>query len=505
MIKPLIILFNTVSVFLFSFFFGDTPVTVMGNFPKTAKANTEFVADIVINKGSLGGFAKLQMEVPAGFSVKDQEVKGGSFSFENNIAKIIWTATPSDAEFTVKFKITPDASASGMKTITSKFSYINNNAKEIVEMKPAEVTIENTASDPVVSNAKTTQPVTTPPVTTTEPVTTTSPVTPTETSPVTTPVATTPPVASSLVKTDTTYFETGSANDSRILCKRSIGKDAAPNVYNVEVKIKKGDVKGFAKYQELLPEGYTITPGVTSGSSFSVSDGKAKFVWVSLPPEEEMTISYKLEKQATGANETTLTGGEFSYLENDQSKKVKLPVEYISTSAYATIERLPPTYTTTPDPVVINNNTGSNGNGNNLNGSGTNNTTNSNGNSAGRGTKNTNSGNATTSGNVGNANSLASKNEGTVSYLVQIGAFVNAIQSDVLARKFNVTEPIKSEFAQGFSKFMVGMFSEYKDARSHRENMKEKGCRSAFVVAYNGPKRITVQEALTITSQKWFQ
>ncbi len=52
---------------------------------------------------------------------------------------------------------------------------------------------------------------------------------------------------------------------------------------------------------------------------------------------------------------------------------------------------------------------------------------------------------------------------------------------------------------------MVGNFNEYKEARSHRENIKQKGCSSAFVVAYNGAKRITVQEALMITSQKWFK
>ena len=51
MIKPLIILFNTVSVFLFSFFFGDTPVTISGSFPKNAKVATEFTAEIKINKG----------------------------------------------------------------------------------------------------------------------------------------------------------------------------------------------------------------------------------------------------------------------------------------------------------------------------------------------------------------------------------------------------------------------------------------------------------------------
>jgi hypothetical protein len=89
MIKPLIILFNTVSVFLFSFFFGDSPVTVTGNFPKNAKPNTEFVSEITIKKGSVSGFSKLQLEVPQGITVKELESKSGNFSFAGNIAKII--------------------------------------------------------------------------------------------------------------------------------------------------------------------------------------------------------------------------------------------------------------------------------------------------------------------------------------------------------------------------------------------------------------------------------
>ena len=60
MIKPLIIIFNTVALFLVSFFSGDTPVTISGNFPKNVKVRTEFIAEIKVNKGNVDGFlAKL--------------------------------------------------------------------------------------------------------------------------------------------------------------------------------------------------------------------------------------------------------------------------------------------------------------------------------------------------------------------------------------------------------------------------------------------------------------
>jgi cell division protein FtsN len=114
-------------------------------------------------------------------------------------------------------------------------------------------------------------------------------------------------------------------------------------------------------------------------------------------------------------------------------------------------------------------------------------------------------GNTAKTDNATTNSTVVAKKEGNVAYHVQIGAFTNAIASDVLAKKFNINDKIKSEMAEGFSKFMIGNFGEYKEARTNRETMKEKGCRSAFVVAYNGAKRITVQEALMITNQKWFK
>lgn len=446
MIKPLIILFNTVSVFLFSFFFGDTPVTVTGSFPKSAKIDTEFVSEIKINKGTVGGFAKLQLEVPQGFTVKELESKGGNFSFATNIAKIIWTSTPSDAEFTVKFTISADASAAGQKVITSKFSYVNNNNKEVVEMAPAEMMIGDAPAETSVA---------------------------TTTQPETTPAATTSTLAAS--------FDNHTEPNSNIVCSRIITNGAAANSHNIEVRIKKGEIKGFAKFQEVLPAGYTAKGDKTNGSSFSVSDGKLKFVWVSLPAENELVVSYVLEKTDASAPDAKLDNGEFSYLENDQSKKIKLPIDMVGTSAVADVVK---TETPVQTPTVAAEPT-----------------------STTQVTSNEPVKTETTSTEPVKTETkeVVAKKEGNVIYNVQIGAFRNAIQSDVLSKKFNITETIKSEMAEGFSKFMVGSFNEYKQARSHRETVKQKGCNSAFVVAYNGSKRITVQEALMITSQKWFK
>ena len=462
MIKPLIILFNTVSVFLFSFFFGDTPVTISGNFPKSANVATEFTAEIKINKGSIVGFAKLQLEVPQGFTVKELDSKTGNFSFATNIAKIIWTSMPSDQEFTVKFAISADASAAGAKTIASKFSYVNNNNKEVIEMTPVEIMIGDGSTTPVAT-------------TSTPPAETTSSTTP--------PVTETTPAATS----STQSFDNPTEPNSNIICARNITPGANANEYNVEVKIKKGGIKGFAKYQEMLPAGYNAKGDKLNGSSFSVSDGKLKFVWVSLPTDDELVVSYVLEKTASAPADAKLDNGEFSYLENDQSKKVKMPIDALGNSTPAAVAKVTeptptPTVSTEPASAVATSEPVKT-----------------------EPTTATEPVKTEPVATTAEPKTTVAKKEGSVVYNVQIGAFNNAIQSEVLSKKFNISENIKSEMAQGFNKFMVGNFNEYKEARSHRENIKQKGCSSAFVVAYNGAKRITVQEALMITSQKWFK
>lgn len=465
MIKPLIILFNTISVFLFSFFFGDTPVTVTGNFPKNMKPNTEIISEIIVKKGSISGFSKLQLEVPQGITVKELESKSGNFSFAGNIAKIIWMATPTDAEFTVKFVLIADASVTGVKTINSKYSYINNNNKEAADMAPAEVTIGDIPSE----------------------IAATTPTLPANTN----SAATSQSNSANSSSSSAANLSNPTEPNASVSCRRTISKGTNANEFNVEVKIKKPGIKGFAKFQEVLPAGYNAKGGKTNGSSFSVSDGKAKFVWVSLPAEDELLISYILEKGSGAETNAQLANGEFSYLENDQTKKIKLNPEPIEGTTNTNDLVSQQTNTTSVTPVNTE--------------SLTTNTTNTLAANASSITAVTTSTITPEPVKTEPINNNVTKKEGSISYLVQIGAFKNNISSEVLSKKFNISETIKSEMAEGFSKFMVGNFNEYKQARNHREDIKQKGCNSAFVVAYNNAKRITVQEALMITGQKWFK
>lgn len=455
MLKYAALLFNTIALLIYQFFFAEG-ITVTQNVPSSAKPDSEFTVELIINKGTIGGFAKLQQDLPEGFTAIQDDNNGASFTFTNQSVKFIWMSLPNDKEFKIKYKVKVAGGISGEKVIAGKFSYVSDNVKQSIEIAPAKIIIGD-ASQPIATTPTTTEPTTTTAVT---PATTTEPTTTTE------PVATTP----------TTTAASGSEASS-LTCIRTIPANATDN-FTVEIVINKGNVSGFAKLLETLPAGFTATAGETQGSSFSFADQKVKFVWVSMPSQTEFKISYKVSV-AAGISGTHTIDGVFSYIENDETKKYTLPAGSIlispgSTPVTATTTE--PTTTTEPATTAITEPV----------------------------TTTTTSATTTTTDKSIAATTIPAP-EGNVNYRVQIMALHNAVDANSLATRYNINMKVNTEMTEGFTKYTVGSHNEYKEARDAREDIRNKGVAGPFVTAYSSGKRITVQEALMITSQKWFR
>lgn len=439
MIKYLFIIFNSLGFFLFGFFSGDNGITVTSNIPSNLVAGQEVQIELKVNKGAMSGFAKLQLELPEGITVKEAEDKSADYSYNAGIAKWVWAALPLENEIVVRITLFVENSALGAKTIAAKYSYVESNVKQVVEMNPAEVNILPPGSE--ITNL-----------------------------PLATNTNSVPASDSAAVNGTQPVLNTNGEPAGVINVVRTISAGSVENEFLIGLKIKKDGTKGFARYSDDIPEGVIVKAAKTDGGSFSVADGKLKFVWVNVPEKDTLDISYTISGNTSNA---VILGGEYSYLEDNQSKKFKVPMETIAfqTNQSSKEEPLATKRPENKDPEQVNP--------------------------------------ATVQSVEETIAKKLSDNtkESMLNYLVQVGAFTNSkVTAQKLKKKFNISETMRSEMQDGYSKFMIGAHQEYREARDHRERTKtENGVKSAFVVAYNQGKRITVQEALMITNQKWFK
>ena len=54
------------------------------------------------------------------------------------------------------------------------------------------------------------------------------------------------------------------------------------------------DCEGFARFQVQFPNGISAQPVETASASFSFEDGKAKFIWMELPPKNTLEVSLEI-------------------------------------------------------------------------------------------------------------------------------------------------------------------------------------------------------------------
>lgn len=417
MIKYLFILLNSITVFILGWM-GDGSVKITTAFPASVEPGKEVQAEIKITKGNLDGFGRLQLEIPEGIAIKNTtDGNEAEYTMEDNKASWTWPALPATEEITVKLTITAAEGSSGERTLRGLFSYVENNEKQQTEMDNVVITIG--APQPVAQQTPKSDSVQTP-----------------------------------LVP------QSNAEPPGEIVVERSAKKSGKD--YIISVKIKKGNTKGFARYSDDAHENLQAKAIKTDGSSFSIADGKIKFVWVNVPEKDLLEVSYAL---VGNPSHPVLLNGEYSYLEDNQSKKIELTTDTLNFNQPAEVNE-PVKEVVKTDPV-----------------------------------KEEVKPPATEKPEIASPR----KNDGKVNYRVQVGAFTNqAVNVGTLQRKFKITEKIATEMQDGFSKFMVGTHEVYRQAGEHRNRMKNNnGVKSAFVVAYNFDKRITVQEALMISNQKW--
>ncbi len=115
------------------------------------------------------------------------------------------------------------------------------------------------------------------------------------------------------------------------------GQVEAGNEIYVEITLDKSDFDSFARFQQEIPAGLTPIPVNTSNADFSFKDGKVKFIWLKLPSEQNITLSYKLQVDQRLKGNFNLNGS-FSYIANNERKTVEVDAKNIVINPSSTID-----------------------------------------------------------------------------------------------------------------------------------------------------------------------
>ncbi len=111
----------------------------------------------------------------------------------------------------------------------------------------------------------------------------------------------------------------------------------AGNEITVEVTLNKLDFESFARFQQEIPAGLTPVPVHTANADFSFKDQKVKFIWLKLPAQEEITVTYKLKVDQRLKGNFDLQGT-FSYIADNERKSVDVTSQNITITPSADID-----------------------------------------------------------------------------------------------------------------------------------------------------------------------
>jgi hypothetical protein len=304
------------------------------------------------------------------------------------------------------------------------------------------------------------------------------------------------------------------------------------NQWETEIIITQSNLEGFSKIEETIPQGYTALNLSSSGAVFSLNDLTIKYMWTNIPKTQKVRVKYKLLPVVAMDGNKPEIFGTFSYLRDEETMTMPIidsaaeelvveevvevpnePEAELQDSADAVIaepepiaEVIPePEPEIIPEPEVIPETV-----------------------AAVAVTPKPNlEAKAETKPEpkttpapkvepvVAEAKSQNSVDgnivdvplpEVGVYYRVQIAAGKNNVKQDEFAKMYNFHEVLKLENIGGWFKYTTGHHQVYKSARDDRTRITAKYTKfkGPFVTAYNDGERITVQEALMITSQKWY-
>lgn len=230
-------------------------------------------------------------------------------------------------------------------------------------------------------------------------------------------------------------------NATAVTCKRTIQPVSAKEV-KVEIIINKDQLSSFARLSESLPEGSTVKYAKSEGGRLTIQDNKVKFIWLTLPQQNSITISYIVNTEALKEGNYAINGN-FSYVEEGQTKELDIPANNFTINSNQIASIAP---TSSVENILLNKKT----------------------------TDNT------------------AVNTSKITYAIQLLSTNDKLPADYFSKN---KIQVKMETVDGTNKYIMGTYKSSVKAIATRDSLIKKGFNDAFVVAYKNNQRISLEEA----------
>ena len=424
--------------------------TVRQEIPAVLGANGVSVIKVKVNKSDIDGFAMLEINVPDGFSARAIETKGASFTFSERKMRFVWMNLPDVDHFDITYQLVHLQGSTTLEKLQGVFSFVENNKKKEVaidnQIINGSVQVNNNeASEDVIEQS---------------------------------------------------FHSYLNADNDLPSCERTVSKKE--DEFIVELVLHLNGMKGFLKMQEWASDGCVLSKFQSAGATVTIDGSTIKFVWFEVPAAETVVVKYKVKCTSIPDDGLTIDG-KLSFTVDNQPREVpvilasqaskrekvvqqntqEIKTEIQETQVQEekkelvveTVEEIKtpsnPTKVTKLDAVK---------------------------------TAESSEIKVKTSGNDASRQSK-------VTYKVQILANHRSVSEKEWRNKYGVLEEKQVSNHEGWMKWTIGSFSEYKDARGKRESLNTQcpNLPGPFVTAFQDGNRITVQEALMISQQKWVQ
>lgn len=476
MIRLFIAIVNIILALSLGSMFSEN-VTTKVEVPESVMAGDVFTVKCTIEKGALSGFSRFHHELPLGLKAVENNSENGNFVFEEQKAKILWFGLPSKPRFTFSYDVKVDKRLKGDFELKGNFAYIENNQRRSVQFDAPEVIIKPN-----------------------------------------------PNVDKSFVIDIDEFADkvTPDLIDDELSMIKAIRQTpymvkSSGNII-VNLLVHKNNKGKYAKLEEKIPAGYNASAIDAKSGIFINKRNTLKFLWMDMPPGEHFVVSYKLSKPAEQKTSLLNIDGNFSFIHENETRMIPViqedrdltgltdneveelvdKLQYSKGSATQSVEfsyeeEVEDVRDSEPETSEDEKAQDSE-------------VTEIKPEESVKADKNKPESLSSQYNAEFSYKKYLLKPENGVYYRVQIAAGHRIVNIKEYFRKHRLEHDIRYEKHEGWFKYSIGSFNVYKKARDYR--VKIWGTTSiddAFVSAYNSGKRITVQEALMISNQKWYK